>query len=362
MDAINVVLTDLADIRSPSIIGTYSDPIPSDLRQALSKLRTDAVSIRDIGTLDTQLGTLFANAIIRLLKSCGKKSAEICAIGSHGQTVFHAPNQQDPFTMQLGDPNIIAERTGITTISDFRRRDVAAGGQGAPLVPAFHEAWLGQQEQNFVVLNLGGIANISVLESVKDPRSATGNPTFGFDTGPANTLLDAWSRIHLKKNFDANGEWAKSGKPNNPLLKTLLKHPYFRQSPPKSTGPELFNTDWLGNFLKLHANISPEDVIATLVELTVESIQHAIDTWAPHTDVVVACGGGCNNNYLIERLASRLDLITLKISSDFGIDTDWVEAVAFAWLAKQHIEDKPGNLPSVTGARGPRILGGTYHA
>lgn len=325
------------------------------LREKIFALQSRAIQLSELGELDTQLGHAFADAALTLIETNQLNKTDIQAIGSHGQTLLHRPDSDIPFTMQVGDPNIIAERTNITTVADFRRRDIAAGGQGAPLVLAFHQAWLGQQK-NTIVLNLGGIANITVLS----PDEL--EPLLGFDTGPANTLLDAWSRKHLAENYDNEGLWARQGKVNEKLLSSLLKHPYFRQTPPKSADIGQFNEAWLNNFLDLFPDIATQDVAATLVTLTADSIGQAIQQWSPDTELVVACGGGCFNTYLMEQLAQKISPIRLCTSDAFGIQPAWVEATAFAWLAQQTLRQESGNAPKSTGAVGARILGGVYQA
>lgn len=354
-DAIDAVAVDIDAQGSTTQLATAAIDLPGDLRKKIFKVQSQSNTLQEIGTLDAQLGEAFANAVLQLIKTNNINKAEINAIGSHGQTVLHQPDGEFPFTMQLGDPNIIAERTGITTVADLRRRDMAAGGQGAPLVLAFHQAWLGEQ-QNTAVLNMGGIANITVLADNAD------EPLLGFDTGPANTLLDAWTRKHLNKPYDENGQWAQQGKVHKPLLESLLKHPYFRQAPPKSADINQFELKWLQNFIRMFDSIAEQDVAATLVEFSVTSIAGAINQWAKETQQVVACGGGCKNKFLMHRLAKQLAPITLHTSNEFGIDVDWVEATAFAWLAYRTLHQQTGNAPRSTGAKGPRILGGIYYA
>ena len=330
-------------------------PLESSVKDEIFAIQEQPTHLEKIGQLDCKLGEAFASAAVELISSNKLKQKDIIAIGSHGQTVKHDPNGKHPYTLQLADPNIIAERTNITTVADFRRRDIAAGGQGAPLVLAFHQAWLGKHA-NSVVLNMGGIANITVLaEQSKQPR-------LGFDTGPANTLIDAWTRKHLNQAYDNDGQWAKTGVVNQQLLSSLLKHPYFRKVPPKSADISQFNLNWLENFLRMFPDISAQDVAATLVELTIVSIKDALAAWTHGTQQVIACGGGCENGFLMQQLAKRIYPIRLTTSSEFGIDPDWVEATAFAWLAHQTLINKPGNAHHSTGASKPCILGGVYYA
>ena len=353
-DAIDAVAIKIDDQNNIIELASLAYPIDSSLRNEIFSIQNDTVSLKQFGELDTRLGETFASAALALIDTNKLDASSIQAIGSHGQTIKHEPDCAQPYTIQIGNPSIIAERTNITTVADFRRRDIAAGGQGAPLVLAFHQAWLGKHE-NSVVLNMGGIANITVL------ANQSTQPRLGFDTGPANTLLDAWSRKHLNKAFDENGQWAKSGKINQQLLDSLLKHPFFRKVPPKSADISQFNASWLENFLHLFPSVEPKDVAATLVELTVISIKNALTAWAAGTVQVIACGGGCRNEYLMQELAKRIYPIRLTTTAEYGIDADWVEATAFAWLAKQTLLQKPGNAYHSTGAQHPCILGGVYY-
>ena len=354
-DAIDAVAVDIDEQGTTTQLAASATPLPNQLREKIFVAQTQAIELHQLGELDVELGECFANAALQLITNHGIDKSNIRAIGSHGQTLLHDPEAKFPFTIQLGDPNIIVERTGITTVADLRRRDMAAGGQGAPLVLAFHQAWLGEQK-NTVVLNMGGIANITVL------ANEGSEPLMGFDTGPANTLLDAWSRIHLKKEFDQDGRWAQQGTVQQKLLESLLKHPYFRQAPPKSADVKQFDIKWLENFLQMFADIDAKDVAATLVALTVNSITSAINQWAKDTKQVVACGGGCKNAYLMQQLTKQLQEVTLHTSDEFGIGADWVEATAFAWLAYRTLQQQPGNAPKSTGAKGARVLGGVYYA
>lgn len=354
-DAIDAVAVDIDAQGNTTQLASAGTSLASHLREKIFAMQSQSTTLQEVGALDAELGETFAKAASQLIEANNINKAEVKAIGSHGQTVLHQPDGEYPFTLQLGDPNIIAERTGITTVADLRRRDMAAGGQGAPLVLAFHQAWLGEQD-NTAVLNMGGIANITVLAN--DDRE----PQLGFDTGPANTLLDAWTRKHLNKSFDENGLWAQQGNTHKQLLESLLKHPYFRQPPPKSADIKQFDIKWLNNFVQMFPGISEQDVATTLVEFSVTSIVNAIQQWAKSTQQVVACGGGCKNKFLMHCLAKKLAPITLHTSNEFGIDVDWVEATAFAWLAHQTINRKPGNAPRSTGAKGPRVLGGIYYS
>lgn len=353
MDAIDAVVVDFAS--SPlQLLATHREPIPDEIKLPLHELCLPGPDeINRLGSLDIQVGNLFARACQMLLQKANLHSSDIMAIGSHGQTIRHQPRFQFPFTLQIGDPNIIAESTGITTIADFRRRDMARGGQGAPLVPAFHNEFFRNSKINRVIVNIGGIANITLL-----PADSS-LPITGFDTGPGNTLLDAWTRSHKDQPCDWNGGWARSGILNNSLLETLLSDSYFQQAPPKSTGREYFNLLWLQD--KLPNNIAAADVQRTLVEFTACSIINAINRFGhASTAQIILCGGGVHNHFLLERLEYHRGQHSLHSSAEFGIDPDWIEAIAFAWLAKQTLTGKPGNLPTVTGAKQAVILGGIY--
>lgn len=334
-------------------------PWPDALRTRLVALGQggDAHSLEELGTLDVQTAQAFADAALRLLEETGEDPSRILAIGSHGQTVRHRPdgalfNGQNPFTWQLGDGNLIAERSGLTTVADFRRRDVAAGGHGAPLVPAFHAALLHEAGEHRAVLNLGGIANFTLLPS--------DGPVRGFDTGPANCLMDAWNLRHRGTAFDADGAFAAQGEVDPDLLARLLEEPWFMLPPPKSTGREQFHLDWVT--ARLHGDERPEDVQATLLELSAITIADALRAHQPGTARVLACGGGVRNGVLLRQIAAQLPETLVETTTPYGLDPDFVEAMAFAWLARQTLAGRPGNLPSVTGARGPRVLGAVYPA
>lgn len=320
-------------------------------------------SIDELGTLDVHIAEAFARAALQLICRAGVPATEICAIGSHGQTVRHRPagaafDGQHPFTMQLGDGNLIAERTGIATVADFRRRDIAAGGQGAPLLPALHAALLSADNEHRAVLNLGGIANLTLLPA--GPGASAGAGVRGFDTGPANALMDAWCQRHQGRPFDAGGAFAARGHVDEVLLARLLAEPWFTQPPPKSTGREQFQLQWMQQ--RLQGDERPEDVQATLLELTACTVADALLALQPDTARVLVCGGGVHNPRLLQRLGTRLPGITAESTAAHGLDPDHVEAMGFAWLARQTLAGRPGNLPSVTGARGPRVLGAIYPA
>ena len=296
------------------------------------------------------LADAYADATARLLADTGLSPGDVAAIGAHGQTVRHRPDLG--YTVQLLNGARLAERTGVRVVCDFRSRDVAAGGQGAPLVPAFHAFAFGSGSDGRCVVNLGGIANVTRL-------AATG-PVQGFDTGPANGLLDAWCADHRGTSFDADGSWASSGTVDAVLLGRFLADPYFAALPPKSTGREHFNAGWTARHLR--GTERPEDVQATLTELTAASLADAIRRWCPDTREVFLCGGGVHNRHLVARIAANLPGVRVDTSAALGIDPDWVEAIAFAWLAHRCLAGEPGNLPAVTGAKGLRVLGAVYPA
>lgn len=315
-------------------------------------------SLDEYGSLDVRIGEAFAAAALALLDGAGIAPGQVRALGSHGQTLRHRPHGaakdgRHPFTLQLGDGHVIAERTGITTVADFRRRDVAAGGHGAPLLPALHAALLADPAEDRAVLNLGGIANLTLLPAGGDA------PVRGFDTGPANALLDAWCQRHNGRAFDAGGAFAAQGRVDPALLARLLDEPWFAQPPPKSSGREQFHLGWLAPRLR---DEPPADVQATLLELTVASIVDALRATLPDAARLLVCGGGVHNPVLMERLAARLPGVAVESSTAHGLDPDHVEAMGFAWLARQTLAGLPGNLPPVTGARGPRILGCVHPA
>ena len=353
-DSIDAALVSF-DGKAVKLEASYAEPWPDVLRaqmlavaQGESSLDLDA-----FGRLDVAIGSYFADAALHLLERCGTLAAAVRAIGSHGQTLRHRPSGPYPFTMQLGDPSVIAERCGIDVVADFRRADVAAGGQGAPLVPAVHATLLAEHGQSRVVLNLGGIANVTILHG--------DGAVYGFDTGPANGLLDAWCLRHRREPFDRDGEFATSGHVNRTLLNALLADPYFALEPPKSTGREYFHLNWLAGHPQVQA-LNPADVQATLLELTAQSVTAAITRHAPETNEILVCGGGIHNTALLQRLQELLAPRLVASTARYGIDPDFFEAIAFAWLARQRILGRPGNLPNVTGARGLRVLGGLYSA
>lgn len=355
MDGVDAALVEIGD-HSPNLIASSRSSWPPTLRERLHSVAAGSpLDATALAVLDAQAGACFAEAVQNLLRESTTDASQVAAIGCHGQTVAHAPGGPLPATLQLGDANVIAERTGITTINDFRRRDMAAGGQGAPLAPAFHEAVLRVPDEDRVVLNLGGIANVTILPG--DTRLAP----LGFDTGPANCLMDAWTRQQLGKPFDEDGAWAASATPDTGLLAALLDDPYFREAPPKSTGTQYFSLPWLRTRLADFGTLAPAQVQATLAALTTQTIAEAVATHARSASRLLVCGGGVRNGFLMGQLAERLG-IPVESTLGYGIDPGWMEAMAFAWLAHATLEGRPGNLPSVTGAAGQRILGAIHPA
>lgn len=362
-DGIDVALmrfeSDDANARGVLVYG-MSCPWDEALRTRLIALGQggDCTSLDELGTLDVRVAQAFAEAALQLLTQAGVAPTQVRALGSHGQTVRHRPagaagDGRWPFTMQLGDGNLIAERTGIVTVADFRRRDVAAGGHGAPLLPALHAALLRTADQTRAVLNLGGIANLTLL-----PPAASNAPVRGFDTGPANALLDAWCQRHRAAAFDAGGAFAASGRVDPTLLARLLAEPWFALPPPKSSGREQFHLGWVT--AQLRGDETPHDVQATLLELTAASVADALRTHQPGTQRLLVCGGGVRNPLLLQRIAARLPGVEVESTAAHGVDPELIEAMGFAWLARERLAGRPGNLPEVTGARGPRVLGALY--
>ena len=365
IDGLDLCLCDFATT-PPRLVAHRQQSLDASLTAALRQLargETDAPdppardAIDRLGMADRHLAEATAAGVDGLLAATGVRADQVCAIGSHGQTVRHRPDWgKDAFTLQLGDPSRIAELTGITVAADFRRRDMAAGGQGAPLAPPAHAALFPPGEAGRIVINLGGIANASIL--------LPGEAPLGFDTGPANTLMDAWHTGHHGTPFDRDGRWAARGQVNERLLDALLDDPFFARPTPKSTGPEHFHLDWLRARGNAPLDSLPaKDVQATLLELTVESIAGALAPWLDKRPAmpVTLCGGGAYNQRLVERLRGRLGT-TVESSAELGIAPECVEGAAFAWLARQLLAGQPGNAPSVTGAAGPRVLGGIYPA
>lgn len=347
LDGVDAVLVDLG--RRPELLGAAYLPFPAKLRAALAGLQEAHRSELDAAArAGIELSRIYARAIGRLLERHEIRSQAVRAIGCHGQTVRHRP--ESGYSLQLGNPAWLAEHTGITVVADFRNRDIAAGGQGAPLVPAFHAAWFRDSCRHRVIANLGGIANITNLP----PRGAV----TGFDTGPGNILLDAWAHEKIGRHFDRGGRLAARGEPIPSLLEAFLADPYFRRSPPKSTGRDYFNIRWLRRFRP--SRYQGSNVQTTLAELTARSIQDSINRFCPGAEEVYLCGGGAQNTDLVRRISESLTGMRVATTERLGIHPNWVEATAFAWLAQRALRREPGNLPGVTGARGPRVLGAIY--
>jgi len=354
MDGIDAALVSFGD-GSVEVQATHAHRYPIELRKRLiAAIRNpDKCTIDETGQLDQWTGECFRDAALTLLADAQVAADQVTAIGSHGQTLRHQPDADHPFTIQVGDPTIIAKGTGITTVADFRRADMALGGQGAPLTPLFHEWLFRQAGSNKVILNIGGVANITTLPAADQTSS-------GFDTGPGNTLLDAWINKYRGESFDRNGSWAAEGTIDDDLLSRLLADPYFQAAPPKSTGFEYFNLEWLE--AARAASIAPVDVQATLCALTARSVSAAIQNFAAGTSEVFVCGGGVHNAELMMQLRAALGDSQVNSTAAVGLDPDWVEAAAFAWLAMRTMDGLTGNLPGVTGAQRATILGAIFPA
>lgn len=348
LDGIDAVLVDLSQ-PEPLQLAKHYLPFDDGLKNTLLALHVPSHNeLHQAQIIGNQLARLYAKSIASLLSQTGIAETRVSAIGCHGQTIRHCPEQG--YTLQIGNATLLAELTGITVVSDFRSRDIAAGGQGAPLVPAFHDHVLRHPDIHRIILNLGGISNLTNLS----PDAATS----GFDCGPGNLLMDAWCAKHTGKPYDDNGVWAASGQVLPGLLEQMLKEPFFFLSPPKSSGRDLFNMTWLNN--KLQGNENAADVQATLLELTCRSIAQAIRKYCVGAQEIYLCGGGAHNRTIRGRLSALLSECSIHTTDSLGIDGDYLEAIAFAWLAQQALHGKPANLPLVTGAKHPCILGAIY--
>ncbi|ENK5207910.1 anhydro-N-acetylmuramic acid kinase [Klebsiella aerogenes] len=353
LDGVDVVLAAINE----NIVAqqaSLSYPIPVNLKEdILAICQGQQLTLSQLGRLDTRLGRLFSDAVLALMRQQNLQPEDIVAIGCHGQTVWHEPTGDAPHTMQIGDNNQIAAHTGVTVVGDFRRRDMALGGQGAPLVPAFHQALLAHPVERRMVLNIGGIANLSLL--------VPGQPVRGYDTGPGNMLMDAWIWRQCGKPYDKDAQWASEGKVLLPLLQDMLSDPWFALPAPKSTGREYFNYGWLEKHLVRYANLRGQDVQATLTELTAVTISEQV-LLSGGCERLLVCGGGARSPLLMARLAALLPGTEVTTTDDAGISGDDMEALAFAWLAWRTLAGLPGNLPSVTGASEATILGAIYPA
>ncbi|SDM47903.1 anhydro-N-acetylmuramic acid kinase [Franzmannia pantelleriensis] len=364
LDAIDAALLRIDEAGHLHLEQSLAEPLPPALRERLLTLcQATSVSFAELAYLEDAFCRHQASAATRLLAAAGLTPSDVEAIGSHGQTIEHSPYGHTggpAYTLQLDNPSLLAELTGCRVVADFRRRDLAAGGQAAPLAPAFHDAVFRHADEWRLVLNLGGFANLTLL-----PPLGSDAKVIGFDTGPANALLDAWHQRQRGGSFDADGAWAASGRVDPTLLAKLLDDTYFKRPPPKSTGREVFHLEWLDS--RLSGSESPADVQATLAELSAVSIARGVElvrtTYAtPLPARVIPCGGGAHNADLMARLAAHLPGISVTQADALGWPADWLEAAAFAWLAWRRLAGLPGNLPSVTGAAGPRVLGGIYSA
>jgi anhydro-N-acetylmuramic acid kinase len=348
LDGVDAVVIDFQEHQC-QVLHTASLAYPDSIRSELLALHSASHNeLERTALIASRLSTLYADCIKQLLSKAALSASQIKAIGCHGQTIRHRPELG--FTLQIVNPALLAELTGIDVVADFRSRDIAAGGQGAPLVPAFHQAMFGSTDKNRVVINIGGIANLSSI-------SANGH-VIGFDSGPGNMLMDAWAEEHLGERYDHDGNWAASGQVIEPLLVRLLAHPYFKQTPPKSTGRDLLSLAWLADYLT--PDDAAADVQRTLLELSAQSISMALTDFCGEIDEIYLCGGGALNSALVARLQQLQSPVKIQLSDTLGIGVQWVEAAAFGWLAKQCISRQTANLPAVTGAKGTRILGAIY--
>ncbi|MCW9013023.1 MAG: anhydro-N-acetylmuramic acid kinase [Gammaproteobacteria bacterium] len=357
MDGIDAALVDLGS-QPFNLICHHSHPLPPALKKKLLTLAHNeaGIDLDTLGEVDAELGELFAAATLALLKKSQHSASSIKAIGSHGQTIRHRPDIKYPFSLQIADANRIAYKTGISTVADFRRRDMAAGGEGAPLAPAFHKIFFRSNDESRGVLNIGGIANITYLPA------DDGGSCSGFDTGPGNILMDGWIQKHQGKSFDKNGQWAASAQADPELVAHFMNDRFISRIPPKSTGREHYNLQWLERQLQNFSDLSAAIVQASLCEFTAQSIRYAIETHTPDIKTLIICGGGAHNVQLMQLLKATMPDIHIASSDQYELPPDWIEAVAFAWLAKQTLTGQPGNLPDVTGALKPVILGAVYPA
>ncbi len=367
LDGIDAALVDFKNNKVRLIEFEYLS-FPEEIQNTIQRLsKPDGlISLKEYGAMDTRLGYLFAETANHLLAKANIPASSVKAIGSHGLTIYHAPGSprpvrseipqsvgnRFPFSLQIGDPNIIVEQTGITTVADFRRRDIAACGQGAPLVPAFHQAVFQHPAEHRCIVNIGGIANITVLPKHQSAK------IIGFDTGPGNTLMDLWIKLHRNLPYDKNGAWSKSGKIDHGLVDLLKQDTYFNTAPPKSTGKEYFSLPWIYQYFDAFSH-KAEDIEASLCFLTAITICDAIKKYAPTTERLLICGGGIHNEYLLELIQQNIEC-PVESTERYGLHPDHVEAIAFAWLARQTLNNLPGNLKEVTGALNSVILGGIY--
>jgi anhydro-N-acetylmuramic acid kinase len=345
LDGIDIALCEINEDKIQTL-HTKEYIYDTDIKQDVLNAISNPISLEFIGTLNHKLALIYSEALQKFLDEFHIKREDIKAMGLHGQTIWHAPNTPFPFSMQLGDGALVAKKVQIDIVNDFRSADIANGGQGAPLTPAFHKALF--DDKRSAVLNLGGIANITILTE----------QFLGYDVGVANILSDYWIQKNQNKAFDKDGSWAREGKLNSELLQLLLDDPYFKKHPPKSTGREYFNSDWLEKKLKQFSDISAVDVQATLLEFTILPIIEALKD--KQIKRLIICGGGTHNGYLMEKLSQKLDGVKVLKSDDLGIDSSFLEAIAFAWLAYKRIHKEPIDLCSITGSKQPTILGAIH--
>lgn len=345
LDGVDITLCEIDEL-SCRLVSSAEYPFPLGLKAEILHLLSTSTTLQEIGELDNKLGTLFGELVVRFVSE-QKLHDNIRAIGLHGQTLWHSPDSENPFSMQLGDANIVAAKTGITTVADFRRMDMANGGQGAPFAPAFHQFLFGGMKENVAVVNIGGMANITLL----------GKNLKGWDSGCGNVLLDMWINQTQEKPYDKDGDFARRGTIDEDLLENMLNDSYFKKPAPKSTGREYFNENWLANFLPIFHTIKDEDIQRTLLELTAKSISN--DLQGDSITKLIVCGGGSKNRFLMQRL-SELCECEVSVSDEFGVSSDFLESMAFAWLAKKRIHREVVELSCVTGARKDSILGGVY--
>jgi anhydro-N-acetylmuramic acid kinase len=346
MDGIDIALCEIDETHC-LLKASAEFQFPSELKTEILNIINGSTTLEEIGTLDNKLGHIFADAINEFIKKESLDAKTITAIGLHGQTLWHAPDAKFPFSMQLGDANVVSAKTNIQVVADFRRMDIANGGQGAPFAPAFHQEVFKNLNKKTAVLNIGGIANLTIL----------GDELKGWDTGCGNVLMDYWSLVNTDAHYDKDAVFALKGKVNKELLESFLSDEYFKKLPPKSTGREYFNSTWLSNHLPLFDTIKKEDIQRTLLELTAKSI--SIDANKTEVELLIVCGGGAKNPLLMQRL-KELCKANVKISDDFGVSSSYMEAMAFAWLSYKRVHNEKVKLSSVTGASKDSILGGIY--
>ena len=350
MDAIDALLADCSG-PVPQLIATHRQAIEPDLKTRLVEIVNSGPASRlgEVWSVHQQLGDSFAKAAGILLQTSGIDSGQVRVIGLHGQTVLHQPRARPPYTLQLGNPGIVAEQTGIPVVADFRSMDIAAGGEGAPLAPLLHRALFRSDEEDRLVINLGGIANVTCLARDRDVT--------GWDTGPANCLLDAWIQRHRQQAFDKNGDWAASGQPDQELLSQLLADPWLATAPPKSTGTDYFNLDWLIGHIGSNTH-RPRDIQATLAQFTARSLRESVNRDAGfNPDRILLCGGGVHNQDLVQRIQDQFETIPVQTTAAQGLDPDWVEGLLFAWLGWQRLNQRILDSRAITGARRPLMLG-----